>query len=249
MIKEKTIVIIPTYNELKNIPSLLKQLFSLEEELSVLIVDDNSPDRTSEQVEKMQKQYPQLFLITRQCRMGIGSAYVEGFNYALKHGYDVVIQMDADLSHDFRCIPKMINLLSDCSLVLGSRYIRGGGVSDWPFTRILLSRSANIFSRILLGGPINDLTSGFKCIKRSLLEKIDINTITSKGYAFQIEMIYRTFINGFNIVEYPIIFKGRRHEKSKMSLGIIVEAFFRVIILCFDRMCRLLRDKLDRSKQ
>ena len=118
--KKKNLAIIPTYNELKNIPSLLKQLFSLEQELSVLIVDDNSPDRTSEQVEKLQRRFSRLFLIKRRCRMGIGSAYIEGFNYALKHGYDVVIQMDADLFHDFQCIPKMINLLSDCNLILGS---------------------------------------------------------------------------------------------------------------------------------
>ena len=246
MIKEKTIVISPTYNESKNISLLIERLFFLGG-VDVLVVDDNSPDGTSEQVEKLQKRFSRLFLIKRKSRLGMGSAYVEGFNYALKHGYDVVIQMDADLSHDFRRIPEMIRLLSDCSLVLGSRYIRGGGVSNWPFTRILLSRSANIFSRILLAIPINDLTSGFKCIKRSVLEEIDINTIVSKGYVFQIEMIYRTFMNGFSIVEYPIIFKGRRHEKSKMSLAIIIEAFFRVVILCFGRICGLFRRKSCRK--
>lgn len=173
--------------------------------------------------------------------MGMGSAYVEGFSYALRKGYDLIIQIDADLSHDFRCIPEMINLLSGYSLVLGSRYIKGGGVSDWPLIRVLLSRSANLFSRILLGIPINDLTSGFKCIKRNLLEEIDFSAIVSKGYAFQIEMIYRAFAKGFSIIEYPIIFKGRRHEKSKMSPGIIIEAFFRVIGLCFNRISRLFK--------
>jgi len=243
------IVIIPTYNEVGNVTFLIEDIFSLGLNLSILVVDDNSPDGTSQQVEMLQKQYGNLFLIKRPCRRGLGSAYVEGFNYALSKGYDLVIQMDADLSHDFRCIPEMIKLLSDCSLVLGSRYIKGGGVSNWPFTRILLSRSANIFSRILLGVPINDLTSGFKCIKHDVLEKIDINSIVSKGYAFQIEMVYRAYLKGFKIIEYPIIFKGRRHEKSKMSLEIIIEAFFRVIILCFNRIRGLPVKTFDRIQQ
>lgn len=235
---KKILIIAPTYNEIGNINVLVEKLFSLDIDIHFLVIDDNSPDGTASRVKEIQKKFSKLHLIVRKSRMGMGSAYVEGFKYALNRGYDVIIQMDADLSHDFQCIPEMINLLSDYSLVLGSRYIKGGGVSDWPFTRILLSRSANIFSRILLGVPINDLTSGFKCIKRSVLEKIDINSIVSKGYAFQIEMVYRIFVNGFNIVEYPIIFRGRRREKSKMSLEIIIEAFFRVIVLCFNRVSR-----------
>lgn len=243
-----TIVIIPTYNEGGNVTFLIKNIFSLGLNLSILVVDDDSPDRTSQQVERMQRQYPQLFLITRQRRMGMGSAYIEGFNYALKQGYDVVIQMDADLSHDPGYVKEMLGLLPGCSLVLGSRYIKGGGISNWPFTRILLSRSANIFSRILLGIPINDLTSGFKCIKMEVLENIDFEKIKSRGYAFQIEMINRACLKGFKTIEFPIIFRGRQRGKSKMSLGIGIEAFFRVIILCFGRIRGLPRKKLDRSQ-
>lgn len=238
---KEIIVIIPTYNEVGNVAFLIEDIYSLGLNLSILVVDDNSPDGTSQRVAGLQEKYSRLFLLTRRCRMGMGSAYVEGFKYALGNGYNVIIQMDADLSHDFRSIPRMINLLSDYSLVLGSRYIKGGGVSSWPLTRILLSRFANIFSRILLRVPVNDLTSGFKCMRRNVLEEIDINNIVSKGYAFQVEMVYRTFLKGFKIIEYPIVFKGRRHEKSKMSPGIIIEAFFRVIGLCFNRISRLFK--------
>ncbi|MFH1519716.1 MAG: polyprenol monophosphomannose synthase [Candidatus Omnitrophota bacterium] len=244
---KEIIVIIPTYNEVGNVTFLIENIFSLGLNLSILVVDDNSPDGTSQRVAGLQKKYSRLFLLTRQRRLGMGGAYVEGFKYALDSEYNVIIQMDADSSHDFRSIPGIINLLSDCSLVLGSRYIKGGGVSSWPLTRILLSRFANIFSRILLRVPVNDLTSGFKCMKRNVLEEIGINNIISKGYAFQVEMVYRTFLKGFKIIEYPIIFKGRRHEKSKMSLGIIIEAFFRVIILCFGRMYGLFRKKLSKN--
>lgn len=230
------LVIIPAYNEAKNIPSLLKQIFFLGLNLSVLIVDDNSPDGTSEEVKKQQSKYPHLYLLKRSGKRGLASAYIEGFKYALEKGYEIIIQMDADLSHSPSCIPNMLRLLITYDLVIGSRYIEKGGVSNWTFTRLLLSRLANVFSKILLHIPINDLTSGFKCMRKTVLEDIDFPTITPKGYVFQIEMVYRAFLKGFKIVEYPIIFKERKDGISKVTTGIAIEAFFRVIFLSLTKM-------------
>lgn len=238
---DKIIIIIPTYNEVKNISLLLEKLFSLGLNLSILIVDDNSPDGTSKIVTKLQSKYPQLNLITRASRLGLGSAYIEGFNYALKRGFDIIIQMDADLSHSTNYIPDMISLLKEYDLVVGSRYIKDGGVLEWPSPRTLLSKGGNIFSKILLRVSINDLTSGFKCLRKTVLKKIDFNTISSKGYAFQIEMVFRALIKNFKVVEYPIIFQGRKHEESKMSLGIVLEAIFRVMCLSLSRFFRKYR--------
>jgi len=236
MIDNKAIlIIIPTYNEKDNITCLLEKVYSLETDLSVLIVDDNSPDGTAQAVVKLQGKYPNLYLITRKCKMGLGSAYIKGFRYALENRYDIIIQMDADLSHLPEYIPHMLNLLKGHDLVIGSRYIKAGGVSGWPLHRIVLSRCANIISKKALRIPINDLTSGFKCIKRHVLEKVDFNVISAKGYAFQVEMVYTIFKRKFNIIEYPIVFQGRKKERSKMSSGIIAEAFFKVIFLALKR--------------
>lgn len=232
MAEEKNIIIvIPTYNEAANIALLLRELFSLDSNLPVLVVDDNSPDGTYAEVKRLQAEYPNLHLIIRKEKLGMGSAYIEGFRHALKAGYNTVIQIDADLSHRPSCIPQMIDMLKECDMVIGSRYVKGGGVLNWTFSRVLLSRFANIFARALLRVPVNDMTSGFKCIKAEVLERIGFNTIASRGYAFQIELIFRSYLEGFKIIEYPIIFQGRRHERSKMSLAIVIEAFFRVISL------------------
>ncbi len=227
----KILVIIPTYNEKSNIAFLLKELYSLAIELSVLIIDDNSPDGTSRAVSEAQDKYPNLYLITRKLKMGLGSAYKEGFRYALDKGYDVIVQMDADLSHRPAYIPKMLDMLDNNDLVIGSRYVKGGGVSGWPLLRIWLSKCANIFSKKILRLPINDLTSGFKCLKRTILENVDFDKITAKGYAFQIEEVYKALLNKFRAREYPIIFYEREQAKSKMSLRIIIEAFLRVVSL------------------
>ncbi|MCF7907370.1 MAG: polyprenol monophosphomannose synthase [Candidatus Omnitrophica bacterium] len=234
----KIIAIIPTYNEAGNILPLLGKLFSLASNISVLIVDDSSPDGTSQIVIKLQREYPKLHLITRACRQGLGSAYIEGFKYALKKGYDIIIQMDADLSHAPREVLKMIALIERYDLVIGSRYIKGGGVYDWSYPRVLLSRWANIFSKILLRTQVYDLTSGFKCLRKNVLEEIDFQTISSRGYAFQIEMVFRALRKGFKVIEHPIIFQGRRYDKSKMSLPIVIEAFIRVLCLFFNRFSR-----------
>ncbi len=230
------IIVIPTYNEAKNIHILIENFFSLYNNFSILIVDDNSPDGTSLEVKKNQKKYSNLYLIKRNKKLGLGGAYIEGFRFCLDKGYDVIIQMDADLSHSPKYIFKMIQKLKDFDLVVGSRYVKKGGVLNWPLNRIILSRGGNIFAKKLLGININDLTSGFKCFRSKMLENIDFSDIRCKGYGFQIEMVYRVFLKGFNIFEYPIVFKGRKKETSKMSIGIAFEAFIRIGQLFFQRI-------------
>lgn len=237
----KIAVVIPTYNEAKNIDILISKLMEVHPSLSIIIVDDNSPDGTAGIVKRLQNIYKNLYLVVRDKKRGLGGAYIEGFKYSLRKGYDVIIQMDADLSHLPSYIPEMLNLLREYDLVIGSRYTKKGGVLNWSLSRILLSRAANGFAKILLCLPINDSTSGFKAVRKTVLENIDFITITSRGYAFQIEMVFRAFLKNFKIIEYPIIFQGRRNEKSKMSLGVIVEAFLKVILLCFTKT----GDKID----
>lgn len=235
----KIIVVIPTYNERNNIQELIKNIFKACSTIEVLVIDDNSPDGTSEVIEKLLAHYSNLRLITRRYKLGLASAYIDGFRYALEKGYEVIIQMDADLSHSPFYIPPMIDLLNEYDLVIGSRYIKGGDMLNCPPIRTLLSKLANIFAKTLLAIPINDLTSGFKCMKANILKNIDFSAISPKGYVFQIEMVFRAFLEGFKIVEYPILFEGRKNEKSKMSLGVVMEAFFRVIFLCFDRFLQI----------
>jgi len=230
------LVIIPTYNEVKNIRFIIERIFSLEDNLSVLIVDDNSPDETAGIVRRLQSKYGSLYLMTREQKMGLGSAYIEGFKYAIEKNYDVIVQMDGDSSHSPEYLSGMIGLLRKYDLVIGSRYAKGGGVSNWSLLRLFLSRSANIFSKIFLRIPVEDLTSGFKCMKKEVLEKIDFSTIKSQGYAFQVEMVFRAYLKGLKIAEYPIVFKGRQKDKSKMSFGIIFEAFLRVVLLSIERV-------------
>lgn len=228
------LIIIPTYNEKDNITPVLGRIYSLGISPSVLIVDDNSPDKTSEVIAKLQNNYPNLYLITRKRKMGLGSAYIEGFRYALNCGCSIVVQMDADLSHPPEYIPDMLKMLNEYELVIGSRYVKSGGVSGWPLHREWLSRFANIFSKTMLKIPVNDSTSGFKCMSRGVLEKVDFKRISARGYAFQIEFAYRALLKGVKLAEFPIVFYGRRRERSKMSLGIIIEAFFRIVYLSLE---------------
>jgi dolichol-phosphate mannosyltransferase len=228
-------IIIPTFNEVNNIAVIIEKIFSLEGNFFILVVDDDSPDKTSQKVRDLQKDYPNLDLITKPYRLGLKSAYLEGFEYALSRRYDLIIQIDADLSHPYTCIPPMLKLLDRYDLVIGSRYIKGAGVYNWPLNRVLLSRLGNIFAKFMLQLPVNDLTSGFKCMKRSVLESIDFDTILSEGYFFQIEMVFRAFLKGIRIVEYPIRFQGRSKGISKMSLRIIFEAIYRVVVLWFKK--------------
>lgn len=231
---EKVLVIIPTYNERGNVGRLIPKLFSLPLCLSVLIVDDNSTDGTLEEIEQLSQKYPNVDLIIRKVNSrGLGSSYRDGFQYAVERGYDVVIQMDADLSHLPFYIPKMLELLEKYDLVIGSRYVKGGGIYKWSRLRLLISRVANLLTRILFKMPLNDLTSGFKCMTIDVLRKIDVCMTKSQGYVFQFEMVYRAYMKGLKIAEFPIIFRNRERGKSKMTFLISIEAVLRAIKLYF----------------
>ena len=229
----KGIVIIPTYNEIENIEAIIKAVFALPTVFHVLIVDDNSPDGTAQKVSAMQAQFSdQLFLEVRTKKAGLGTAYVHGFKWALSKGYDYVFEMDADFSHNPNDLEKLLFACEKgADLAIGSRYSNGVNVVNWPLSRVLLSYLASVYVRMITGMKIADATAGFKCYKRIVLEKINLDRIKFVGYAFQIEMKYRAFINQFIIEEVPIIFTDRTKGQSKMSGSIIKEAVFGVIML------------------
>ena len=224
----KTLVISPTYNERKNIKQLVDMVIGENPELHLLIVDDNSPDGTGEKVKKLQTEYKNLFLETRPKKSGLGTAYIFGFKWALEKKYDNIIQMDADLSHNPKDLPRMVNNLQKYDLVIGSRYINGISVVNWPLRRLMLSYGANAYSRFITGMPIMDGTGGFKAWKSSVLSSIDLDSVKSQGYSFQIEMNFRAWVKKFNIKEIPIIFSDRTIGQSKMSKTIVYEAIFMV---------------------
>ena len=224
----KTLIISPTYNERKNIKQLVDMVIGENPELHLLIVDDNSPDGTGKKVKKLQTEYKNLFLETRPKKSGLGTAYIFGFKWALEKKYDNIIQMDADLSHNPKDLPRMVNNLQKYDLVIGSRYINGISVVNWPLRRLMLSYGANAYSRVITGMPIMDGTGGFKAWKSSVLSSIDLNSVKSQGYSFQIEMNFRAWVKKFNIKEIPIIFSDRTIGQSKMSKTIVYEAIFMV---------------------
>jgi dolichol-phosphate mannosyltransferase len=224
----KTLVIIPTYNEKENIGKIIPLVLKQDQEIEVLVVDDNSPDGTGKMVEELKTSNPRIKLITRAKKSGLGTAYIAGFNYALQNRYDYIFEMDSDFSHDPDYIPDFLKAINDSDLVLGSRYIRGVNVVNWPIARLLLSYFANVYARWVTGLPIRDSTGGFKCFRREVLEKIGLDNIHSNGYAFQIEMSFRVWKKGFRIKEIPIIFVDRRAGESKMSKRIVREAIWMV---------------------
>ncbi|RVT78367.1 polyprenol monophosphomannose synthase [Flavobacterium sufflavum] len=228
------IVIIPTYNEIENIESIIRTTLSQHKHFHVLIVDDNSPDHTADKVRLLQTEFEgRLFLENRKQKSGLGTAYVHGFKWALAHDYEFIFEMDADFSHNPHDLEKLYNAchFGDADLAIGSRYVTGVNVVNWPLNRVLLSYFASVYVRMITGMVIHDATAGFVCYKRAVLEKINLDKIKFVGYAFQIEMKYRTFCNKFNIAEVPIIFTDRTKGQSKMSNSIIVEAVFGVISL------------------
>lgn len=225
----KTLIIIPTYNELENLRPLLKELFSYAPETDVLIVDDNSPDGTGTLADELHEQNPQVQVLHRAGKLGLGTAYIAGFKYAVAHNYDAAFEMDADFSHDPRYLPDFLKAIEDADLVIGSRYIPGGNTPNWSFMRRMISGCGNVFARFMLGIPVHDCTAGFRCYRREVLESIDLDTIQSQGYAFQVELAYRVMRQDFKIVETPIIFMDRRVGKSKMSRAIVLEAFIYVL--------------------
>jgi len=219
-----TLIISPTYNEKKNIVSLIESVFSVNQDYHILIIDDNSPDGTANLVKELQLKYNNLFLEERPGKAGLGTAYKYGFNWALHRDYDNIIQMDADLSHNPKEITEMVGLLNNYDLVIGSRYIDGVSVVHWPIKRLILSYGANVYARFVTGLPIKDSTGGFKAWKREVLNSIDIDAVKSQGYSFQIEMNWRAWQRKFNIIEHPIVFTDRTVGESKMSKKIMFEA-------------------------
>lgn len=225
---KKGLVIIPTYNEAVNIQKIVKKIMSVLDILDVLIIDDNSPDHTAEIVADLQKTHKRVHLMRRPKKMGLGTAYVLGFNYALENGYDFAFEMDADFSHNPEDIPRFTALLDETDLIIGSRYVHGVSVVNWPMNRLLLSYGACFFARVVTGIPIRDLTSGFKCYTRKALEAVDWKTFKVDGYGFQILSVFSVFRAGLRVREIPIIFVERREGESKMSKRIIWEAFWLV---------------------
>ena len=225
------IVIIPTYKERENIEAIVKTISALAVSFDILIIDDNSPDGTASVVKELMKSLPNLYLMERPGKMGLGTAYIDGFEWALKRGYNFVYEMDADFSHDPKDLLKLYNACAEngADLAIGSRYISGVNVVNWPLSRVLMSYVASIYVRLITGMKIMDTTAGFKCYKREVLEKIKLEKIKSVGYGFQIEMKFKAWKLGYKIVEVPIIFTDRKLGASKMTGGIFNEALWGVL--------------------
>lgn len=224
----KGLVIIPTYNESANIERIINVILAVAPQLEVLVIDDNSPDQTADVIRRMMKKNPRVHLQTRPRKMGLGTAYVLGFEHVLKSDYDFAFEMDADFSHDPLELPNFMGLLKEYDLVIGSRYVQGVSVVNWPMKRLILSYLACVFARVVTGVPVRDLTSGFKCYSRSALARIDWQKFNVGGYGFQIQSVYSVYRAGMKIKEIPIIFVERRSGDSKMSRRIIWEAFWLV---------------------
>ncbi len=224
----KTLVISPTYNERKNIQSLVEQVLGPNPDYHLLVVDDNSPDKTAEKVKELQQLYPNLHLEERPGKAGLGTAYLFGFQWALDRHFEAIVQMDADLSHDPKDVPRLVAELEKHDLVIGSRYVKGVSVVNWPIRRLILSYGANLYSRIITGMPINDATGGFKAWRGSLLDTIRLEKVRSQGYSFQIEMNFRAWRLEASIKEETIIFVDRTIGESKMSKSIMYEAIWMV---------------------
>ncbi len=228
------VVIIPTYNEIENIESIIRAVFSQDKIFHILVVDDNSPDKTGEKVRELQNEYPEkLFLLEHQEKNGLGAAYIAAFKWCLEKSYAYIFEMDADFSHNPDDLIRLYNAcdIDKADISVGSRYVRGITVVNWPLSRILLSYGASRYVRLITRMEVKDSTAGFVCYKRAVLEAINLDKIKFVGYAFQIEMKFKAYKKGFRILEIPVIFKDRTQGKSKMSGGIISEAIFGVISL------------------
>ncbi|MBI4338692.1 MAG: polyprenol monophosphomannose synthase [Chloroflexi bacterium] len=229
-----TLVVVPTYNEAQNIPELASQLFALGlPGLHLLVVDDNSPDGTAEIADELNQAYPgRVHVLRRPAKGGLGPAYVAGFREALRLGAERVLQMDADLSHPTEAVPRLLDALDRCDVAIGSRYIPGGGVDqEWGLSRKAMSRGGDLYVRAVLGLPVHDTKSGFKAFRREVLERLDLDSLQSKGFIFQAEVLYRCRAMGYRLQEVPFIFYDRRAGRSKLNMAIITEALWRSILL------------------
>lgn len=225
----KTLIIIPTYNEVENIQAITALTFQVSSEFQILFVDDNSQDGTRDEIAKMSARFPgQIHLLPRAGKLGLGTAYVAGFGWGLERGFDVLIEMDADLSHNPIYLTEMLARLQHVDGVIGSRYVAGGGTKNWSWLRKLISRGGSLYARMVLGLNVRDLTGGFNGWNRRVLEAINIDSIQSEGYAFQVELKYRALKKGFRLEEFPIVFVDRRAGYSKMSSRIVFEAILRM---------------------
>ena len=241
MEKSDSIIIIPTYNEKENIENIIRTVFGLEKFFHILIIEDNSPDGTAAIVRKLQAEFPdRLFMVERKGKLGLGTAYIAGFKWAIEHQYDFVFEMDADFSHNPNDLPRLYNkcAVEGYDVAIGSRYVSGVNVVNWPMGRVLMSYFASKYVRIITGLPIHDTTAGFKCYRREVLETIGLDSIRFKGYAFQIEMKFTAAKYGFKVVEVPIIFVNRVLGTSKMNSGIFGEAVLGVIRLKWNSLFR-----------
>ncbi|MDB4114000.1 polyprenol monophosphomannose synthase [Flavobacteriaceae bacterium] len=237
------LVVIPTYNEIENIEPLLRDIILLQRDFDILVVDDNSPDGTSALVEKLIKEYPDsIFLLKRTSKMGLGTAYIAGFKWALKRHYDFIFEMDADFSHNPKDLLRLYSACENenCDMAIGSRYVTGVNVVNWPINRVLLSWGASRYVRWITGMKIDDTTAGFICYRRHVLETINLDAIKFVGYAFQIEMKFKTYLSKFKIKEVPVIFTDRTKGTSKMSKGIISEAIFGVLAMKLKSIFKIL---------
>lgn len=233
-----TLIIIPTYNECENVCSIAQAVLEASPDVNILFVDDNSPDGTGELIDALVENDERIHVLHRKEKAGLGRAYIAGFKWALEHDYEFIFEMDADFSHDPNAIPKLIDVAGDADLVIGSRYIGGIRIMNWPLSRLMLSQGAGLYVRIITGMPFSDPTGGFKCFRRRVLEAIDLDQIQSNGYSFQIEMTHQAWTRGFKIMETPIVFEERRSGESKMSKRIVFEALAEVWRLFFSAHCR-----------
>jgi len=235
----KYLIIIPTYNEKDNISIILTKIIDLNSDFNILVIDDNSPDGTSQIVEKFILSHSNIHIIKRSSKGGLGSAYIEGFKWALDKNYHYVMQIDADLSHNPNDLLRLKDESNNYDLVIGSRYIKGISIVNWPLSRLILSYFANLYARIIIGIPIKDVTGGFKCISSNILKTINLNEIKSEGYSFQIELNYLAWLNNYTITEIPIVFTDRTLGTSKMSKSVIFEAVYMVPYLFFKKIFKL----------
>ena len=227
----RSLVIIPTYNESENIEKIVRETIVNLPDAEILIIDDNSPDGTGKIADGLAAAGSAIHVMHRPKKMGMGNAYNQGFRYAMEHGYDIVFEMDADFSHKPSDLPRLLEKLNNNGLVIGSRYVDGGGTVNWGMSRRLISKFGNLYARVILGMRVRDITAGFRCYTTEALRKIDLDQVKSDGYGFQVEMAYRIKQAGYGIQEVPIIFEDRRAGQSKMSKDIVLEAFVRVFMM------------------